>query len=132
MLKGITRMKKIETILISGSMRFKEEMIILANKLRKEGYKKVIEPLSKEYKQGSEIIDKACNHIIYEKLIEDADLLLVYNKNGYVGISSAMEIQKALDCNVPVRFLFEPEAIEFKALSMHPNYNVKVDNKYLI
>ncbi|GAH52887.1 unnamed protein product, partial [marine sediment metagenome] len=45
--------------------------------------------------------------------------------------STAMEIQKALDCNVPVRFLFDPEAIEFQALCRHPDYDIKVDTKYL-
>ena len=50
---------------------------------------------------------------------------------GYVGLSTAMEIQKALDCNIPVRFLFEPEALEFKSLCKHPDYNIKVDGKYL-
>ncbi len=121
---------KIETIIISGSMRFKQEMTSLSNKLKNDGYKKVVEPSEDEYNKSVEEIEKAKNHMIFESLIECADLLLVYDKNGYVGLSTAMEIQKALDCNVPVRFLFEPEAIEFKSLCVHPYYDVRVDTKY--
>ena len=112
-------------------MRFKQEMMALCNKLVNDGYKKVIEPSDNVYIKSVEVIEKAQNHKIFEKLIECADLLLVYDKKGYVGFSTAMEIQKGLDCNVPVRFLFEPEAIEFKGLCIHPDYDVKVDTKYL-
>jgi hypothetical protein len=129
----LTDIKKNETILISGSMKFKEEMASLTSKLKVLGYTKIIDPNNNVYSQKIELIEKAQNHKIFENLIENenANLLLVYNKNGYIGLSSAMEIQKALDYNVPVRFLLEPNAIEFKALCLHPDYNVKVDKKYL-
>ena len=116
-------------ILISGSMRFKEEMTLLSTKLREFGNNKIIEPSDDIYYQGIGLIEKAKNHKIFEKLIENADLLLVYNKEGYIGLSSAMEIQKALDCKVPVRLLCEPEAIEFKAFCLHPEYDFKVDER---
>lgn len=122
---------QIKTIVISGSMRFKHEMIVLSNKLKIAGYKKIIEPSSKEFNESEGVIGKAVNHKIFGRLIKSADLLLIYNKNGYVGLSTAMEIQMAIDCNVPVRFLFEPEEIEFKALCIDPDYNVKVDTKFL-
>lgn len=125
----MTNDKKNYTILISGSMKFKEEMAVLSTKLKKFGYKRVIDPSDEEYSQGISVIEKAKNHKIFENLIENADLLLVYDKEGYIGLSSALEIQKALDCNVPVRLLFEPEAIEFKAFCIHPDYDVKVDEK---
>ena len=125
----MTNDKKNYAILISGSMKFKEEMTVFSNKLKEFGYNRVIEPNDEEYYQGIGVIEKAKNHKIFENLIENADLLLMYDKEGYIGLSSAMEIQKALDCNVPVRLLFEPEAIEFKAFCMHPDYDVKVDEK---
>lgn len=108
-------------------MKFRQEMIDLSKKLKFDTYKEVIEPSDEIYIEITEIIDKAKNHVIFENLIEDADLLLVYNKNGYIGLSTAMEIQKALDCNVPIRLLFEPDDITFKALCIHPDYDVKVD-----
>lgn len=122
---------KIETIIISGSMRFKQKMTALSKKLINDRYKKVFEPSDDVYNKSVELIEKAKNHMIFKRLIEYADLLLVYNKKGYAGLSTAMEIQKGLDCNVPVRFLFEPKAIEFKGLCIHPDYDVKVDTKYL-
>ncbi|MFX0072515.1 MAG: hypothetical protein ACFFAO_15630 [Candidatus Hermodarchaeota archaeon] len=112
-------------------MKYKEEMILLTKKLKKDGFKKVIDPSNDIYVQEINLIEKAKNHKIYESLIKDADLLIVFDKEGYVGTSSAMEIQKALDSNVPVRFLFEPQAVEFKALCLHPEYNIKVDKHYL-
>ena len=118
--------KKRGLILISGSMKYRLEMIALANKLRTEKCVKIIEPSDNRYIESTDLIDKAKNHQIFEGLIEKADSLLIFNKNGYIGLSTAMEIQKALDCKVPVRLLFEPEAIEFKALCAHPDYDIKV------
>jgi hypothetical protein len=122
---------KNKIILISGSMRFKEEMAKLTIRLKTLGYSCVIDPSNEVYSQKIELIEKAKNHKIFETLIENANLLLVYNKNGYVGLSSAMEIQKVLDLKVPVRLLFETEAIEFKALCLHSEYDIKIDKKYL-
>jgi len=123
----ILNVKKTGLILISGSMKFKQEMIDLSDKLKSGGYKKVIEPSDEIYINSMVVLDKAKNHAIFENLVEEADLLIVYNKNGYIGISTAMEIQKAMDSKVPVRLLCEPEAIEFKALCLHPNYDIKVE-----
>ena len=117
--------------LISGSMKFRQEMIALANKLMAENPGEVIEPSDKRYIESTDLIDKAKNHQIFEGLIEKANLLLVFNKNGYVGLSTAMEIQKAFDCKVPVRLIFEPEALEFKALCVHPNYDISVNKQLL-
>lgn len=108
-------------------MKFKQEMIDLSKKLKSETYKEVIEPSDEKYIESTVIIDRANNHAIFEKLIETADLLFVYNKNGYIGLSTAMEIQKALDCRVPIRLLFEPDDIALKALCIHPDYDIKVD-----
>jgi hypothetical protein len=131
MVKQFINKRGIKTIVISGSMKFKQGMTELSHKLKSDGYKRVVEPSDKEYIEGDDVIDKAMNYSIYEKIIEHADLLLVYDEEGYVGLSTAMEIQKALDCKVPVRFLFEPEAIEFQSLCKHPDYDIKVDTKYL-
>ncbi len=131
MVKQLIDKRGSKTIVISGSMKYKQEMTALSHKLEADGYKRVVEPSDKEYIEGDDVIDKAMNHIIYEKIIEHADLLLIYDEKGYVGLSTAMEIQKALDCNVPVRFLFEPEALEFQSLCKHPDYDIKVDTKYL-
>ena len=130
-MKQLINNKGIKTIVISGSMRFKQEMTDLSHILEVDVNKKIIEPSNEEYFKGVDVIKKAMNHAIYENIIERADLLFVYDNNGYVGLSTAMEIQKALDCNVSVRFLFEPEAIEFKSLCKHPDYDIKVDTTYL-
>jgi len=131
MVKQLMDKRGNKTIVISGSMKFKQEMTALSHKLEADGYFRVVEPRDEEYIEGDDVIDKAKNHFIYEKIIKHADLLLIYDEEGYVGLSTAMEIQKALDCNVPVRFLFEPVAIEFQSLCRHPDYDIKVDTKYL-
>ncbi len=118
------------TILISGSMKFKAEMLDLSNQLKDFGIENIIEPSNSIYFQEINLIEKAKNHEIFGNLIKTADLLIIYNKDGYVGLSTAMEIQKAIDSNVPVVFLFEPEAIEFKALCLHLDFNVRIENNW--
>ncbi len=120
-----------QTILISGSMRFKQEMTDFSNKLKDLGYQKVIEPSDVEYIQENNLIGKAQNHLIFSKLIKLANLLLIYNKEGYIGVSTAMEIQMAIDSKVPVVFLFEPEALEFKSLCLHEDFDVKIDKRWI-
>ncbi len=111
-------------------MKFRQEMIDLSIKLKIEIGKEVIEPSDEKYIESTDILDKANNHAIFEKLIENAELVLVYNKNGYIGLSTAMEIQKAFDSKVPVRLLFEPDDIAFKALCVHSDYDIMVDKLF--
>ena len=111
-------------------MKFKTDMLDLSNQLKDFGIGNIIEPSNKIYFQEINLIEKAKNHKIFGNLIKTADLLIIYNKNGYVGLSTAMEIQKAIDSNVPIVFLFEPEAIEFQALCLHPDFKIKIENNW--
>ncbi len=123
---------EIKNIVICGSAKYMESIHILAKYLINKGYnvtdlKKVLYPTT------FDAMEKLKNKEFYFNKIKNADLVLIYNKDGYVGLATAMEIQFSLDDNRhrPVRFLFEPEKIEFHALSMSTYYNVCVDSGWL-
>ena len=120
----------IERIVICGSAKFIDEIHILANKLKR--VYNVTELKDVPYPSTFDAVEKLANKEFYFKRIKESDLILVYG--GYVGLATAMEIQFSLDDNRhrPVRFLFEPEAIEGLALIVSTNYNVAIDGRWLI
>lgn len=89
-----------EIVVITGSSRkFGKEIYALAESMRKSG----------EF-----VIDDSQFHLLPEtigrrefiKRICDADRLLVYNKNGYIGFHTNLEITLAKVIGVEVEFLF--------------------------
>jgi hypothetical protein len=89
-----------EIIVITGSTkRFGREIYALAESMRKEG-KFVIDDsqfhLLPEHIGRREFIKRIC----------DADKLLVYNKNGYIGFHTRLEITLAKVIGVNVEFIF--------------------------
>jgi len=89
-----------QIIVITGSTkRFGTEIYALAESMRRKG----------EF-----VIDDSQFHLLPEhigrrefiKRICDADRLLVYNKNGYIGFHTRLEITLARVIGVDVEFLF--------------------------
>lgn len=119
-------------IVICGSARYINEIHDLTLRLMKRGYF-ITELKDVPYPSTFDPVEKLANKKFYFDKIKKSNLVLVYNKDGYIGLATAMEIQFSLDDNKdrPVRFLYEPEAIECKALYISTYYNVGVDGRWL-
>ena len=96
-------MKSGEIIVITGSSnKFGKEIYALAESMRKS---------------GKYVIDDSQFHLLPEpigrrefmKRILDADILLVYNKNGYIGYHTKLEITMAEVIGIKVEYLFPIE-----------------------
>ena len=125
-------MEGIKCIVICGSAKYIKEIHNLAVKLRKKKYI-VTELEDVPYPSTFDPVEKLANREFYFSKIKKANLILIYNKDGYIGLATAMEIQFSLDDNRrrPMRFLYIPEKIEFRAIMISPNYNTAVDSRWL-
>lgn len=117
-------------ITLCGSAKFIDEIHVLAKKLREAGYittdlKDVPYPKTYDPKE------KIQNKYFYTDQIKHSDLLLIYNKNGYIGLSTAMEIQVGIDNNIPIEFLFKTDIIEINAL-LESEYIIYFNNYFNI
>jgi len=121
-----------KNIVICGSAKYMEEIYILAEKLRNKEYN-VTDLKMVPYPITFDVNEKLANKGFYFDEIREADLVLVYNKDGYIGLSTAMEIQFSLDNNRhrPLRFLFETKNIECLAICISSNYNTCIDKRWL-
>jgi len=102
-------------ICICGSVRFKDTMmheaclksmagfiVLMPNCLDHDYFHK--NPLDIEAKKG---LDK-----LHMKKIDLCDFVLVVNKDGYIGESTAREIAYAKKLGKPVHYVFEPEGMK--------------------
>jgi len=122
--------KALRKIVICGSAKFIEDISRLAKALRFHKYN-VVELYDVPYSSTYTPEEKIQNKYFYTQKIRESDLILVYDKNGYIGLSTAMEIQVALDHNIPVKLLFESDLIELNALLVADKYDVTLDNTWL-
>ncbi len=92
-----------EIITICGSMKFKNDMLILAEELAIKGYC-VLTPVF-EVKERS-IAENQLQKMreAHFKRIELSDSILVMNVNGYIGESTKLEIQYAKSLNKKVLY----------------------------
>lgn len=105
-----------KTVVICGSTRFKAGIREWANYLREEGII-VFEPFLNGYDFTS-LENKDCIHFIYNGLtrhhfdmIKKADVCLIFNKDGYSGNSTTLEMGCASGMNKIIIGL-EPDTIE--------------------
>lgn len=115
-----------KSVVLCGSQRYKEEIQEFARKLRKLGCPVVFEPnfvrqrrktLHKDEKDRLQI--KAYRNrvpaMVHEHFdrIRKSDVCYVYNKGGYLGVNTTLELGFAHGLN-RIIYAFEPEkAIEF-------------------
>ncbi len=104
-----------KTVVICGSRRFKPEIREFAEKLKEKGIT-VYEPylhsgqqewenLSEEYKR---FIALGLTHYHFYK-IKMADIVFVFNKDGYLGNSTTLEIGYAVATNKPIYALSDQD-----------------------
>jgi len=103
-----------KSVVICGSRRYKKEIREFAAQLRKAGIE-VYEPLLKEFNFQELDIDEeakriAISGVTLEHLqkIRKADVVFIYNKERYVGISTTLEIGAAAILGRPI-YAFERE-----------------------
>ncbi len=97
-----------KSVVICGSRRYKPEIKRFAKSLIKSGVtvyapylhegKDEWDKLSDQYKKFT-LLGLTHDHIYKIKM---ADVVYVYNKNGYSGVSTTMEIGAALALNKPI------------------------------
>ncbi len=92
-----------EVITICGSMKFKNDMLILAEELAIKGYC-VLTPVF-EVKERSVTKDQLQKmREAHFKRIELSDSILVMNVDGYIGENTKLEIQYAKSINKKVLY----------------------------
>lgn len=104
-----------KSVVICGSRRFKPEMRKFATQLKKLGVvvyepylhegKEEWDKLSEEYKK---LIDLGLTHDHFYK-IKMADAVYVYNKDGYSGVSTTLELGYAVALGKPVYALSDKD-----------------------
>lgn len=102
-----------KSVVISGSRRFKKDMRDFARKLKERGivvYEPYLHSGGKEWNTLSEAYKKyvflGLTHDHFYK-IKKADVVFVYNKDGYIGNSTTLEIGYAVACDKPIYALEE-------------------------
>lgn len=96
-------------IVIIGSRRFSQEIKNLCNYINKNGIKCECPPFF-DFESNDNLISKwACNGLVYDHLfkINQAELCLLYNPKGYVGINTAMEVGYIIQQNKKFISLFD-------------------------
>ena len=106
-----------KTVVLCGSGRFKKEMRAFAKKLKEKGVT-VYEPyLHRGSSQWKELSDAYKRYILlglthdHFYKIKKADIVYVYNKGGYIGNSTTLEIGYAVACDKPI-YSFEKDKDE--------------------
>lgn len=95
-------------IVIIGSRKFSREIKNLCNYLNKNGLKCECPPFF-DFESSEEIINEwACNGLVYDHLfkINRAQLGILYNPEGYIGINTAMEVGYLVQRNITLISLF--------------------------
>jgi nucleoside 2-deoxyribosyltransferase len=109
------KIKKMKTVVICGSRRFKKEIREFESKLTKAGIvvflphlhegKDEWDKLSPQYKK---FIALGLTHDHFYK-IKMADVVFVYNKDGYAGVSTTLEIGYAIALGKPIYALSDKD-----------------------
>lgn len=102
-----------KSVVICGSGRFKKQMRDFAKKLKEKGvtvYEPYLHRGDSQWKTLSDAYKKyvflGLTHDHFYK-IRKADIVYVYNKDGYIGNSTTLEIGYAVACDKPIYSLEE-------------------------
>jgi len=104
-----------KSVVICGSLRFKKEIRDFARILREKGVF-VFEPILHEPDEEDEHLSEHTSYLKFLGLthhhfssIRKADICFVYNKNGYSGVSTTLEIGFAVALDKPIYALEDDE-----------------------
>jgi nucleoside 2-deoxyribosyltransferase len=126
-----------KSVVLSGSKRFKKELREFAKKLKEKGvvvYEPYLHSGKKEWQALSEVYKRyillGLTHDHFYK-IRKADVVYVYNKDGYIGNSTTLEIGYAVACDKPI-YALEEDKVEgcrnvlFTDIVKTPNQLIKI------
>lgn len=96
------------SVVLCGSRRFRKEIQKFAKKLKESGVI-VYEPYLHSGKDEWQNLSDTYKNFVYLGLTHDhfykikkADVVFVYNKEGYIGNSTTLEIGYAVACDKPI------------------------------
>ena len=98
-----------KSVAICGSIKFIQGMKAFADELEKAGIVVYVPDdydWSKVHEKDVAMVALGLTHDHFYK-IRMADIVFVYNKDGYSGVSTSMEIGYAVACDKPIYALFE-------------------------
>lgn len=117
-------------IVICSSTRFNNYIKILADKLKQEGNKVSI-PSDVPFPLSKSPVEQIVNKITYEVLIKNAELILIFNANDYIGVSIFLELGMAIYLRKQVKILFPTTKFEFKVLSVSQVHRLSIDTDFI-
>ena len=118
-------------IVIIGSRKFSQEIKNLSDYINKNGISCECPPFF-EFESNDNLISKwACNGLVYDHLfkINQAQLCLLYNPNGYVGINTAMEVGYIIQQNKKLVSIFD--SAEY-CINLFVNEVINSDEEHVI
>jgi hypothetical protein len=136
-------------ILFCGSFKFLDEMKKLSRELSSAGFECILPkfslgdfPSKKIEKMKNNRKKNGLKNGEFEKIIKvmkwfydrlmDCDAMIVFDKDGYVGLSAAAEIGAAHILEKPVFFLEKPEDDGIKSLlKISPNFKIVSEERLL-
>jgi len=95
-------------IVICGSARFRDEMMLLALRMKFELYDVIFPPFTKpEVRKLGYFFDNIKEKLeaLYVHYLNNADVVFIFNKNGYIGNSVKKEIEYAEKLGKPIIYL---------------------------
>lgn len=117
-------------IVICGSIRFNDHIKILADKLKQEG-NEVDTPSDVPFPLSKSPIEQVANKLTYETSIKDADLILIFNANDYIGVSTFLELGMAIYLRKQTKILFPTTKYELKILSISQAHKLSIDTDFI-
>lgn len=104
-----------KSVVLCGSRRFKKEIRAFGSQLEKAGVM-VFQPHLHERDEEWDILSEGRKNFVHLGLTHDhfykirmADVVFIYNKGGYAGVSTSMEIGYAVALNKPLYCLEKDE-----------------------
>jgi hypothetical protein len=117
-------------IVICSSTRFNVYIKILADKLKKVGNEVSI-PSDVPFPLSKSPIEQVANKLTYEMLIKNADLILIFNANDYIGVSTFLELGIAIYLRKQTKILFPTTKYELKILSISQAHKLSIDTDFI-
>ena len=106
-----------EVIVITGSSnRFAEEIETLANEMKADGKTVIIDSVF----HG---LTESRGRKQFMRMILDADRLIVYNKDNYIGFHTCLEIATAIEAGIRIQYYYHSPPKFLRNLeAMYDNY----------
>ena len=117
-------------IVICSSTRFNTYIDILAEKLKQEGNEVSI-PSDVPFPLSKSPVEQIINKLFCETLIKNADLILIFNANDYIGVSTFLELGMAIYLRKQTKILFPTIKFELQVLTISQVHKISIDTDFI-